>query len=108
MRGSAGGGLTNERRALGVLTNERRALPDHQLGGLGAEAVVGLIRGLAHLKQPRKFNYANERHHVILESAQGPNLFFRGLLFDLGVCWDRGLDLDLDQGLTICNIYIHA
>ena len=27
--------------------------------------------------------------------------FFGGLLFDLGACWDRGLDLDLDQGLTI-------
>ena len=24
-----------------------------------------------------------------------------GLLFDLGVCWDRGLDSDLDEGLTI-------
>ena len=31
-------------------------------------------------------------------------LFFGGLLFDLGTCWDRGLDLDLDQGLTI---FIH-
>ena len=24
-----------------------------------------------------------------------------GLLFDLGACWDKGLDLNLDQGLTI-------
>ena len=36
---------------------------------------------------------------MILESAQGPNpsfIFFLGggLLFNLGVCWDRGLDLD--------------
>ena len=27
--------------------------------------------------------------------------FFGGLLFNLGACWDRGPDLDLDQGLTI-------
>ena len=27
--------------------------------------------------------------------------FFLGLLFNLGVRLDRGLDLDLDQGLTI-------
>ena len=27
--------------------------------------------------------------------------FFGGLLFDLGACWDKGLDSDLDQGLTI-------
>ena len=27
--------------------------------------------------------------------------FFGELLFNFGVCWDRGLDLDLDQGLTI-------
>ena len=26
---------------------------------------------------------------------------FWGLVFNLGVCWDRGLDPDLDQGLTI-------
>ena len=42
--------------------------------------------------------------HVILVSAQGPNpsfSFFGGLLFDLGACLDKGLDLDLDQGLTI-------
>ena len=42
--------------------------------------------------------------HVILVSAQGPNpsfFFFGGLLFDLGACWDKGLDSDLDQGLTI-------
>ena len=39
--------------------------------------------------------------HVILVSAQGPNPFFpffEGLSFDLGDCWDTGLDLD--QGLT--------
>ena len=44
--------------------------------------------------------------HVILVSAQGPNpsfFFFGGLLFDLGACWDKGLDSDLDQGLTINN-----
>ena len=40
--------------------------------------------------------------HKILLSALGPNpSFFGGLLFNLGVCWDRGLDLD--QGLTICK-----
>ena len=42
--------------------------------------------------------------HVILVSAQGPNpsfFFFGGLLFDLGASWDKGLDSDLDQGLTI-------
>ena len=42
--------------------------------------------------------------YVILVLAQGPNpsfSFFGGLLFDLGACWDKGLDLDLDQGLTI-------
>ena len=42
--------------------------------------------------------------HVILVSAQGPNpsfLFFGGLLFVLGACWDKGLDSDLDQGLKI-------
>ena len=27
--------------------------------------------------------------------------FFGGLLVNLGACWDRGPDLDLDQGLTI-------
>ena len=27
--------------------------------------------------------------------------FFGELLFNLGACWDRGPDLDLDQGLTI-------
>ena len=45
---------------------------------------------------------------VIIVSAQGPNPSFSfffllsswGLLFDLGACWDTGLDLDLDQGLT--------
>ena len=26
--------------------------------------------------------------------------FLRGLLFNLGACWDKGLDSDLDQGLT--------
>ena len=43
--------------------------------------------------------------HVILVSAQGPNpsffLFLGGLLFDFGACLDKGLDSDLDQGLTI-------
>ena len=42
--------------------------------------------------------------HVILVSAQGPNpsfFIFGGLLFDLGACLDKGLDSDLDQGLTI-------
>ena len=45
--------------------------------------------------------------HVILVSAQGPNpsfSFFGGLLFDLGACWDKGLDLDLYQGLTIVGL----
>ena len=44
--------------------------------------------------------------HVILVSAQGPNpsfFFFGVLLFDLGACLDKGLDSDLDQGLT--NVY---
>ena len=27
--------------------------------------------------------------------------FLGGLLFDLGASWDKGLDSDLDQGLTI-------
>ena len=27
--------------------------------------------------------------------------FLGGLLFDLGACWDKDLDQDLDQGLTI-------
>ena len=27
--------------------------------------------------------------------------FFGGLLFNLGACWDRGPNMDLDQGLTI-------
>ena len=43
--------------------------------------------------------------HVILGSAHNVQIllffFLGGLLFDLGVCWDRGLDLDFDQGLTI-------
>ena len=42
--------------------------------------------------------------HVILVSAQGPKpsfSFLGGLLFDLGACWDKGLDSDFDQGLTI-------
>ena len=42
---------------------------------------------------------------VIIVSAQGPNpsffSFLGGLLFDLGASWDKGLDSDLDQGLTI-------
>ena len=49
--------------------------------------------------------------HVILVSAQGPNpsfFFFGGLLFDLGACWDKGLDSDLDQGLTIYRNYTFA
>ena len=42
--------------------------------------------------------------HVILVSAQGPNpsfFSFGGLLLNLGACLDKGLDSDLDQGLTI-------
>ena len=42
--------------------------------------------------------------HVILESAQGPNPSFFFFLFNFGACWDTGLDLDLDQGLTIINL----
>ena len=45
--------------------------------------------------------------YVILVLAQGPNpsfFFFWGLLFDFGACWDRGLDSDLDQGLTIVSM----
>ena len=37
-------------------------------------------------------------------SLRSKSFFFSfsvGLLFDLGACWDKGLDLDLDQGLTI-------
>ena len=44
---------------------------------------------------------------MILVSAQGPNpsfFLFLGLI-DLGVCWDRGLDLDLEQGLTIIEVF---
>ena len=40
---------------------------------------------------------------MILVSALGPNpsfSIFGGLLFDFGVYWDRGMDSDLDQGLT--------
>ena len=47
------------------------------------------------------------RNHVILVSALGPNpsfSFFGGLLFNLGACWDRGPELDLDQGLTIKKV----
>ena len=40
--------------------------------------------------------------HVILVSAQGPN----GVLFSLGDCWDRGLDLDFDKGMTKIGIWI--
>ena len=53
--------------------------------------------------------------HVILLSAQRPNPSFfggEGLFFDLGACWDKGFDFDLDQGLTksignweTCNYY---
>ena len=42
--------------------------------------------------------------HVILVSAQGPNpsfFFFGGTFIQLGACWDKGLDSDLDHGLTI-------
>ena len=42
--------------------------------------------------------------YLILVSVPGPNpsfFHFWRLLVNLGVCWDRGLDLDLDQGLTI-------
>ena len=42
--------------------------------------------------------------HVILVSAQGPNpsfFFFWETFIQLGACWDKGLDLDFDQGLTI-------
>ena len=28
-----------------------------------------------------------------------------GLLFNLGACWDKGLDSDLDQGLTIFKCF---
>ena len=45
--------------------------------------------------------------HVILVSAQGPNpsfSLFWGTFIQLGGCWDRGLDLDLDQGLTIVKV----
>ena len=48
---------------------------------------------------------------MILVSALGlnPSFFlFGGLLFDLGVCWDRGLDSDLDQGLTITEMQVHT
>ena len=41
---------------------------------------------------------------VILVSAQGPIpsfFFFRGTFIPLGTCLDKGLDSDLDQGLTI-------
>ena len=37
---------------------------------------------------------------MIMESAQGPNPSFF-FFIRLGACWDTGLDLDLDQGLTI-------
>ena len=39
--------------------------------------------------------------HVILDSALGPNPSFF-----LGVCWDRGLKLDLNQGLTILTFVL--
>ena len=41
--------------------------------------------------------------HVILVSAQGQNpsfFFFCGTFIQLGTCLDKGLDSDLDQGLT--------
>ena len=41
---------------------------------------------------------------VILVSAQGPNpsfFFFWGTFIQLGTCLDKGLDSDLDKGLTI-------
>ena len=37
--------------------------------------------------------------HVIFMSAQGPNPSF--FLEDFYSTWDKGLDSDLDQGLTI-------
>ena len=46
--------------------------------------------------------------HVILVSALGPNLFFPFLgdfYSTWGVCWDRGMDLDLDRGLTKSSLY---
>ena len=52
-------------------------------------------------------NVYEQMFNVILVSALGPNpnpsfFPFLGALFNLGVCWDWGLDLDqgLDQGLT--------
>ena len=49
---------------------------------------------------------------MILVSAQGPNHFFLliagGLLFNLGACWDKGMDSDLDQGLTILKKVLFA
>ena len=47
--------------------------------------------------------------HVILVSAQGPNpsfFFYWGLLLDLGACWNKGLDSDLDQDLTINRLLV--
>ena len=35
-------------------------------------------------------------------------LFLGGLLFNLGACWDKGLDSDLDQGLTILKKVLFA
>ena len=59
------------------------------------------------------WTYWHERVKLDLQSAgSSPNLTYTklsafdaitGLLFDLGACWDKGLDSDsdLDQGLTI-------
>ena len=39
--------------------------------------------------------------HVILVSKSFFFSFFGGLLFNLGACWDKSLDSDFDQCLTI-------
>ena len=44
--------------------------------------------------------------HVILVSAQGPNPSFFLFWGDFYSTWDKGLDSDLDQGLTIWLILI--
>ena len=53
--------------------------------------------------------------HVILVSALGPNpsfFLYWGTFIQLGACWDKGLDSDLDQGLTIklkgLDIFLHT
>ena len=55
---------------------------------------------------PKSYWWGGWLAHVNLVSALGPNpsfFIFFGLLFNLGVCWDRGLDLNLDHGLIITN-----